>query len=138
MSTKEFNLKKFTFLTCFLRLNKNSYCQPTNIVLFWRLPSSLYFLNCLYVYIIHLLSNMYWINTAKRMLCSVFWVKLGVYCTVCPRSSDPLYIETCYIQWVTTSCTYSMPEKSFHFYIPAHYVKTDKTSWIFRMSQFTA
>ena len=28
--------------------------------------------------------------------------------TVCPRSSDPIYIVTYYISWVTTSWTYSM------------------------------
>ena len=29
-------------------------------------------------------------------------------CTVCPRSSGPLYIGSYYINWVTTSWTYSM------------------------------
>ena len=24
-------------------------------------------------------------------------------CTVCPRSSEPFYVETYYIKWVTTS-----------------------------------
>ena len=28
--------------------------------------------------------------------------------TVCPGSSGPFYIETCYIKWVTTSWTYSI------------------------------
>ena len=31
------------------------------------------------------------------------------YCTtVCPRSSDPFHIVTCYIKWVTTSWTHSI------------------------------
>ena len=29
-------------------------------------------------------------------------------CTVCPRSSDPFYVVTYYIKWVTTSWTYSI------------------------------
>ena len=29
------------------------------------------------------------------------------YCTVCPGSSDPVYIVTYYIKWVTTSWTHS-------------------------------
>ena len=28
--------------------------------------------------------------------------------TVCPGSSDPFYVVTYYIQWITTSWTYSM------------------------------
>ena len=28
--------------------------------------------------------------------------------TICPRSSDPFYIVSYYIKWVTTSWTYSM------------------------------
>ena len=28
--------------------------------------------------------------------------------TVCPRSSDPFYIVSYYIKWVTTSWTYSI------------------------------
>ena len=31
--------------------------------------------------------------------------KFEIYC-VCPRSSDPFYIESYYIKWVTTSWTY--------------------------------
>ena len=31
--------------------------------------------------------------------------------TVCPRSSDPFYIVSYYIKWVTTSWTYSMSTK---------------------------
>ena len=30
-----------------------------------------------------------------------------LYDTVCPRSSDPFYIESYYIKWVTTSWTHS-------------------------------
>ena len=30
--------------------------------------------------------------------------------TVCPRSSDPLYLVSYYIKWVTTSWTYSMSD----------------------------
>ena len=29
------------------------------------------------------------------------------YHTVCPRSSDPFYVETYYIKWVTTSRAYN-------------------------------
>ena len=29
-------------------------------------------------------------------------------CTVCPGSSDPFYLVTYFIKWVTTSWTYSM------------------------------
>ena len=29
-------------------------------------------------------------------------------CTVCPGSSDPFYLVSYYIKWVTTSWTYSM------------------------------
>ena len=32
---------------------------------------------------------------------------LHLYCTVCPGNSDPFYIVTYYIKWVTTSWTYS-------------------------------
>ena len=28
--------------------------------------------------------------------------------TMCPRSSDPFYIVTYYMKWITTSWTYSM------------------------------
>ena len=31
----------------------------------------------------------------------------GVIITVCPRSSDPFYVVTYYIKWVTTSWTHS-------------------------------
>ena len=30
-------------------------------------------------------------------------------CTICPRSSDPSYIVTYHIKWVTTSWTHSIP-----------------------------
>ena len=29
------------------------------------------------------------------------------WCTICPRSSDPFYIVTYYLKWVTSSWTYS-------------------------------
>ena len=35
-------------------------------------------------------------------------VDLLSYNTVCPRSSDPFYVVTCYIKWVTTSWTDSI------------------------------
>ena len=38
-----------------------------------------------------------------------------VICTVCPKSSDPFYIESYYIKWVTTSCTYSTTIFFFSF-----------------------
>ena len=44
--------------------------------------------------------------------------------TVCPGSSDPIYIESYYIKWVTTSWTHSMmdtitdPDFSFLFEVP--------------------
>ena len=45
------------------------------------------------------------------MLTSNFFWSLLTYhiytYTVGPRSSDPLYVVTCYIKWVTTSRTYS-------------------------------
>ena len=31
---------------------------------------------------------------------------------MCPRSSDPFYLVTYYIKWVTTSWTYCIAEKS--------------------------
>ena len=34
--------------------------------------------------------------------------KWSMISTVCPRSSDPIYVVTYYIKWVTTSWTYSM------------------------------
>ena len=36
------------------------------------------------------------------------------YITVCPRSSDPFYIVTYYIKWVTTSWTHSRSQYSDH------------------------
>ena len=46
--------------------------------------------------------------------------------TVCPRSSDPFYILTCYMKWVTTSWTHSIfrPEhpKSVLFYEQSSYM----------------
>ena len=32
------------------------------------------------------------------------------YGTVCPRNSEPFYVVTYYIKWVTTSWTYSIRE----------------------------
>ena len=32
---------------------------------------------------------------------------MAICTTVCPGSSDPFYVVTCYIKWVTTSRTYS-------------------------------
>ena len=32
--------------------------------------------------------------------------------TMCPRSSDPIYVVTYYIKWVTTSWTYSTESNS--------------------------
>ena len=32
--------------------------------------------------------------------------------TICPRSSDPFYIVTYYMKWVTTSWTHSTNEKT--------------------------
>ena len=32
----------------------------------------------------------------------------SAHCTVCPGSSDPFYVVTYYIKWVTTSWTYSI------------------------------
>ena len=34
--------------------------------------------------------------------------------TVCPGSSDPFYILTYYIKWVTTSWTHSIPFSPFN------------------------
>ena len=49
------------------------------------------------------------------------------YSTVCPRSSNPSYIVTYYIKWVTTSSAYSsrngrVNEISIFWYIAAPYV----------------
>ena len=33
--------------------------------------------------------------------------------TVCPRSSDPFYIVSYYIKWVTTSWTYSINKDTY-------------------------
>ena len=41
-------------------------------------------------------------------------VKTMVTFTVCQRSSDPFYVVTYYIKWVTTSWTYSI-EQLFSF-----------------------
>ena len=40
--------------------------------------------------------------------------KTNIQYTVCPRSSDPFYVVTHYIKWVTTSWTYSKknPQKT--------------------------
>ena len=40
---------------------------------------------------------------------------LAIYCTVCPGSSDPFYIVSYYLKWVTTSWTHSLSEKSLPF-----------------------
>ena len=37
-----------------------------------------------------------------------FTVLLDIHTTVCPRSSDPFFIVSYYIKWITTSWTYSM------------------------------
>ena len=43
-----------------------------------------------------------------------------IYCvSVCPGSSDPLYIVTYYIKWVTTSWTYCNPGMRVHFGVAA-------------------
>ena len=34
--------------------------------------------------------------------------------TICPRSSDPFYLVTYYIKWVTTSWTYSIKNSASH------------------------
>ena len=45
----------------------------------------------------------------KHFLCNIFFhINIYVPCTVCPRSSDPFYVVTYYIKWVTTSWTYSI------------------------------
>ena len=36
-------------------------------------------------------------------------------CTVCPESSDPFYIVTYYIKWVTTSWTYCTLSRKANF-----------------------
>ena len=45
-----------------------------------------------------------------------------IYTTVCPRSSDPFYIVSYYIKWVTTSWTYS---------IVTYDIKWVTTSWTY-------
>ena len=35
------------------------------------------------------------------------------YTTICSRSSDPFYIVTQYIEWVTTSWTHSIAYKQY-------------------------
>ena len=40
-------------------------------------------------------------------------------CTVRPRSSDPYYIVTSYIKWITSYC----PRSSDPFYIVTYYIK---------------
>ena len=35
--------------------------------------------------------------------------------TVCPRSSDPFYVVTYYVKWVTTSWTYSIIHDVFFY-----------------------
>ena len=52
-------------------------------------------------------------NIFESMILSEFEEEKNVqqiknYDTVCPRSSDPIYIVSYYIKWVTTSWTYSI------------------------------
>ena len=37
--------------------------------------------------------------------------------TVCPRSSDPFYVVSYYIKWVTTSWAHSIREPYYHFLV---------------------
>ena len=37
----------------------------------------------------------------------LYFLLCKTLCTVCPRSSDPFYVVTYYIEWVTTSWTHS-------------------------------
>ena len=52
--------------------------------------------------------------------------------TICPRSSDPIYIVTYYIDWVTPSLTHSnyldhqiliLLVQKVHFYIESRFLK---------------
>ena len=38
----------------------------------------------------------------------ILHIYISIVHTVCPRSSDPFYIVSCYIKWGTTSWTHSM------------------------------
>ena len=52
------------------------------------------------------------INRDLEAICNILVLECRVADpTVCPRSSDPFYIETYYINWVTTSWTYSKSVK---------------------------
>ena len=42
-----------------------------------------------------------------EVISSVKHICMKKYYTVCPRSSDPFYIVSYYIKWVTTSWTHS-------------------------------
>ena len=57
-----------------------------------------------------------------RLLDSACESKVMILYTVCPGSSDPFYVVTYYIKWVTTSWTYSM---QYHpSGCPVRYIKT--------------
>ena len=43
-----------------------------------------------------------------KFLCSRHNNAIVLICTICPGSSDPFYIVTYYIKWVTTSWTHSI------------------------------
>ena len=45
-------------------------------------------------------------------------LRSSIRSTVCPRSSDPFYIVTYYIKWVTTSWTYSIYKCLHSVFVP--------------------
>ena len=48
-----------------------------------------------------------WLIPTKLRKCARSPLYSGVY-AICPRSSDPIYIVSYYIKWVTTSWTHSI------------------------------
>ena len=59
------------------------------------------------------------------------YVLITITHTVCPRSSDPLYLVSYYIKWVTTSWTYGRWVDGRYIYIYIQY-----TSLIAAYGQF--
>ena len=65
---------------------------------------------------IHKLKKNFFFNVSQNLFC-IYLKNFLIYekkvidaynDTVCPRSSDPFYVSTCYIKWVTTFWTYSI------------------------------
>ena len=53
----------------------------------------------LFWYLYDNLKLIFW-NNYFTHICALFY-------TICPGSSDPIYIVTCYVKWVSTSWTHS-------------------------------